>query len=425
MEVVAHGPLQVGMLVWRSRAGALALTVVAKATFQLQPGLSALAATQAPILERDELAGVDPARYVRAPADLIPYKIRADIVLVGQAYAPAGAQLRKLRARLAAFGIDKTIEVWCDRRRTMEGRILEGAPFSRMPIGWDRAMGAHTNPAGIPPNAAPDLYGTTPVPNVAWPDEPYELSAPAGLGPLAPWWPGRRDKLGRRGAAGWPVTWRGAAVPDDADDALFQVAPADQQVARLDLASAIHLENLHPSEPELTTRLAHIQIRAHVERPQKSPEPVVLTPDTAWLDADRGACTIAWRGAIPLVSPDEAGVVHVWSAAAESARDARDAPMPVSASAPRWDPRDTATVDPALASPGPKPLPFVAVPDGAPLPAIAVERSAPASPKGFDPRGTAAMDPAILLAAQRPLPFENDRAAQSNKAPLDDDDTDS
>ena len=72
MQVIATGPLPTGSLVWRGRAGGFALTVVTKATFTLLPNTSPLAPVQIPIREQDEYAGVDPARWLRAPADLVP-----------------------------------------------------------------------------------------------------------------------------------------------------------------------------------------------------------------------------------------------------------------------------------------------------------------------------------------------------------------
>lgn len=400
MEVTATGPLPTGFFVWRSRAGALALTVVSKATFALQPGASALAATQIPLLERDEHAGVDPARWLWAPADLVPYKVRGDVLLAGHAHAPGGAPVRRLRVRLAAFGVDKTLEVLCDRRRTLDGRVLEGAPFTRMPLGWDRALGALQNPAGIALSLVPDLYGTTPLPNVAWPDVPLERSAPAGLGPIAAWWPGRKEKLGQRGTAALPTSWKGAVVPEDADDAFFQVAPPDQQPARIDLGGAIYLENLHPAHPQLSTRLARLSLRAVVERPGRAPEPLGLTADTVWFDSDRGVCTVTWRGWVGLVTPDEAGTVRLWTGAAAEVAEPLPTAVPASrpAEKPRWDPRETAAVDPATVLGMVRALPF----DQGVLPAAAAP--APAA-RGFDPRATAAVDPALVGQGSSSMPF--------------------
>lgn len=319
MQLAATGPLPTGFLVWRSRTGTFAFTVVVKATFALQPGSSPLAAVQAPLRERDEYNGRDPARWLWAPADLVPYKMRGDVMLVGHAYAPSGAPVHRLRVRLAASGVDKTLEVHCERRRSLDGRTHQGAPFTRMGLGWDHASGAPQNPAGIPPGLAPDMYGMARIPNLQWPDVPPDRAVPAGFGPIAPWWAGRREKLGRHGAAALPATWHQATVPEDADDTLFQAAPPDQQPARIDVDGAIYLENMHSSYSILSTKLAAPSPRAVVERTGRPSARLALVADTLWLDTDQAICTVTWRGCIGLAHPDEAGVVRVWTAAAEVA----------------------------------------------------------------------------------------------------------
>ena len=501
MLLVPVGPLATGSLVWRTRKGAFSQTVVCKATFSLAPGRSLLAAQQDPAREHDVYAGLDPARWLWAPADLVPYKMRADVVLVGHAHAPGDAPVRSLRVRLVVAGIDKSLEVRCDRRRALDGRVLEGTPAARFPLGWDRAAYAPSNPVGVIAGRAPDAYGTVPLPSVGWPDEatrPRPDALVAGFGPIAPWWPGRIEKLGRYRAAALQPSWQGAALPEDADDALFQVAPADQQVPRLEAEPRLMLENLLAGHPRLETQLALVTPHARVERPGRAPEPLSLVADTLWIDTDRGVCTVTWRGWLMLSHADEAGTVRLWAdgvevrAAAPVPVASGDAPArpevparagfdpretsavdpmavltgvralpfagppsappnvgaapsqgpsapvfgapplpapsaPPLAGAPpspasdpspaapaprRWDPRETAAVDPSSLGPGL--LPFAAAPEGAPPPAF--ERSAPA-PRRFDPRETSAVDPAVALAALGVLPFGARGATGAEEAP--------
>lgn len=398
MQLVASGPFPTGTLIWRSRRGPLALTVVSKATFTLAPGVSPVATAQVPLQERDEFAGHDPARWLRAPADLVPYKIRGDVVLVGQAYAPGARPVRALRVRLAAFGVDKSLDVLCDRRLTHDGRLLEGAPFVSMPLGWDRAAGGAQNPAGIAAVLAPDLYGTVPLPNVVAPDAALDRSAPAGLGPIAIWWPGRAEKPGRRGAGSLPTSWKDAAVPEDADDALFQVAPPDQQPARVDAGASIYLENLHPACAQLSTRLARVSLQATVERSGRAPEPLALAPDTIWFDTERGICTVTWRGCIGLARLDEAGAVRVWSAVAEAPGAPAHDPVSAGTHGPAMEPRQLAADAASPAGRGPA----TDVRPGA-----AADPAAPAARGGaMDARQTAAIDPGLVASLVRALPFE-------------------
>ncbi|MFO0588254.1 MAG: DUF2169 domain-containing protein [Polyangiaceae bacterium] len=422
MDFAPTGPLASGSLLWRTRRGPFAMTVVCKATFTLSPGQSWMAPAQEPAHERDLYTGQDPARWVRAPADLVPYKVRADVVLVGHAYSPDGQPARRVRARLAISGIDKSIEVWADRRRCADGRVLEGAPQPKLALGWDRAALTPDNPAGVSVHAAPDAYGTVPLPAIVWPEgDPRARSgAAAGFGPLAPFWPGRVEKLGAQRSAALPSSgWHGAAIQEDADDAAFQASPPDQQLSALEAEPRLVLENLHASHPRLETALGRVLPQAVVERSGRAPEPLRLVADTLWIDTDRGICTVTWRASLMLSHAAEAGVVRLWPEGIELApRRSEIAPerSPRRAPTSGFDPRGTSAVDPALvanvratpfdapARPGPlvqKPPPPVF--GHPPPPALSPPASFGAS-GGWDPRGTSAVDPAIL--AQRPpTPF--------------------
>jgi uncharacterized protein YjbI with pentapeptide repeats len=413
MHLTPIGPLSTGSLLWRTRQGAFALTVVCKATYKLAPGRSPLSAQQDPVREQDAYAGVDPHRWLWAPADLVPYKMRADVVLVGHAFAPGGQPARKLRARLTTTGIDKTIEVHCGRRLGRDGRMIEGSPAAQLALGWDRAVYAPGNPCGVMVGRPPDAFGLVSLPSVAWPEDvATSASTPAGFGPIAPWWPGRVEKLGRFRLGALASTWNGAALPDDADNALFQVAPPDQQPAALDAEPWLSLENLHPATPRLETRLGGVKPRAHVQRLGRAPEPLALVADTLWIDTDRGVCTVTWRGWMLLAHAEEAGTVTLWTDGGEPPSNPATSTPPVQAQAPststlpvpvRFDPRETAAMDPALHAKGS--LPFAAAPAGAPSAFMPPPSAAPAR-RAFDPRETSAVDPAVAMASLGRFPFK-------------------
>src|SRR5690554_3600719 len=69
------------------------LGVMLKATFRLPEGVggtAALAEEQLPLVTEDEHYDGDAAGSVRLEQDLVPFKPRADVVLVGSAYVPGG-----------------------------------------------------------------------------------------------------------------------------------------------------------------------------------------------------------------------------------------------------------------------------------------------------------------------------------------------
>ncbi|AKT37590.1 DUF2169 family type VI secretion system accessory protein [Chondromyces crocatus] len=316
MEAVSLSSLPVASLLWQSRPGTWLLTVVCKATFELQPMESRLAPEQEPINTTDRHWSDDASWSLYAPTDLVPYRPRADVLLVGHAFASRGARVRSLVARIIVGDLDKAIKVHADRSFGQDGVLQDGPRFSKMPLLWERAGGGPdtNNPVGMPPNAR-DIYGKQPVPNLQPPgvniSEAEEPIEPIGFGPIAPTWPPRRQRLNNH-AATWSVNdWHLQPLPPDLDAAYFNAAPRDQQVSALRDNERIILDNLHPEHPHLVTSLPGIHPRAFVHRPGRNYQDLVMRPDQLWLNTDRCVVTMTWRGQIPLQQRNEAGVVMV------------------------------------------------------------------------------------------------------------------
>src|SRR5262245_33978525 len=141
MDVVSLSPLPVASLLWQPRPGAWMLTFACKATYILRPGESELAPEQQPLHEDDRHWSDEPAWSLYAPRDVVPIRPRADVVVVGHAFAAGGAQVRSLVARIVVADIDKAVEVVCDRMFTQDGALHEGQRFTKMPLLWERAGG--------------------------------------------------------------------------------------------------------------------------------------------------------------------------------------------------------------------------------------------------------------------------------------------
>ncbi|MBI4699653.1 MAG: DUF2169 domain-containing protein [Deltaproteobacteria bacterium] len=236
MDVVSHCPLLVGSRVCQPRAGAFAMLVVCKATCQLTPGRLSLAPAQLGLIENDWYWSDSPSSSMYAPSDFVPQKARADVLLVGHAYASQGLPVRSLVARLAVGGVEKSIEIVGDRAWDRDGRLVEGAPFSKMPLRYERAAGGPgtVNPVGIPADAKPDPHGHAALPNL----QPVgtrvlgraDRIEPIGFGPIAPGWPARIQML-RGLASSWSYAlWQDRPLPEQLDWAYFNTAPADQQL---------------------------------------------------------------------------------------------------------------------------------------------------------------------------------------------------
>ena len=316
MDVVSIGPLPVASLLWQPRPGAWMLTFACKATYLVQPIECELAPEQEPLYEADRHWSDDPAWSLHAPRDIVPIRPRADVVVVGHAFAPDGVPVRSLIARLVVADVDKTIEVFCDRTVTPDGVLHEGQRFDKMPLIWERAACGPdaSNPVGIQPRAR-DRFSDRALPNLQPPGTvvqgPDDVIPPVGLGPIAPAWPLRSQKLGRHAATWSSDDWSRRPLPQDIDASYFNAAPRDQQAHALRDDERIVLDNLHPEHAHLVTHLPGYHPSAFVERPGKSPSSVSMRPDLLWIDTDRSLCTLTWRGQIPLDHPAEAGAVRI------------------------------------------------------------------------------------------------------------------
>lgn len=319
MDLLTLCPFVTSKLIWRAHSGVYALSVIVKATFVLRPGTSTVAPDQDPIAERDQFLDNDYRRSVRIPSDVVPYKPRADVLLVGRACAPGNQPVRSLVTRFVVGEMDKSIEVWCDRAfRMLDGQLLEGKRFAEMPLVWERASGGadSANPVGKRFDGPPDAYGSIAIANLQplghFVAKRADTFAPTCYAPIASTWPERRRRLGPLAKGAFDGRWQDKPLPPDLEPTFFLAAPHDQQVAEIRANERIVLENLVPEHPRLVTNLPGLKPRAIADRATGEREEITLVGDTLWVDTDRGVCCVVWRGRIGLRHPQEAGRIAVW-----------------------------------------------------------------------------------------------------------------
>jgi hypothetical protein len=319
VSLVELGRLKAAALVWQPQQAAPVLTVICKATFELTPGVAGLASVQDDVNLRDLHTENNPRLGLYSASDVVPYKPRADVTVVGKAFAPPNQLARSVIARVKVGSVDKRVEVHADRYLNRHGRLRANAFFSKMPIGYERSAGGPDtpNPVGRALDGSRDDKGRLALPNVQVPGEtvsgPSGWLTPVGLGPIPASWPWRRALL--RGEAPWSGDrWLDPALPADWNFAFFNVAPPDQQLDEIRLDEAIHLEHLHPDEPRLETRLSGVRPCVFVQRGQAA-QAVTLRADTLWIDTNRLVQTLTWRGQLSLEEPVE--MVRVLVAAVE------------------------------------------------------------------------------------------------------------
>jgi uncharacterized protein YjbI with pentapeptide repeats len=300
MQLISLHPLALSALLWRTPAG-LFLTVPIKATFQLKPDADALLTSPLPLFH-DVHFEQNEGRSLYVASDAAPQKPRADVLLTGSAYAPPGQRVTHRWVRLAvgsaqAPAVDKRIQVVGDRRRDpATGLASAPAPFARMPIRYELALGGPgfpENPVGMGADPA-DLR----LPSLLHPLNPQ---SPAGFGPVPSAWPQRRRAL-----AGWDPANLSKPIqelPAAMDWSYFNAAPPDQQIPSLRGDEWILLEGLHPTAAQVRSRLPGLEARVLLQAPPftgPSGTEIELRCDTLWIDADALRCTLTWRGVLAI-----------------------------------------------------------------------------------------------------------------------------
>lgn len=287
-------PACVATVLWR-HVGRVNLTVVIKAKVALDEGVGRLAqAEEIVVSER-----FDPhSRTITHDADLSPYKPRAEVTFVGHAHSRT--PVPHLGVKLGVHGegtfFEKTLQVVGDRAAPN----APPAPFQRMPISWDRAVGDGTmNPVGVDARR---------MPNVLNPSEP---GAPAGYAPISRSWPARSRFVGR----GDPRRLEGPRpeMPNDLSWGFFLGAPHDQQIERLRGNEVIVLEGLVEGRPRVRSQLPGLVATAQLYGPLSPPSgtAIELKIDTLIIDGERQCAYVIWRGTTPFANEAAASQCRV------------------------------------------------------------------------------------------------------------------
>ena len=312
MEVLNETGLEVAWLAGKLGFPKDSITLIVKGTFRLtRDGEAALdpAAKQPPVTG-DSFYDDDPDNGIRYENDLVHFKPRADLFLVGSCHTPDG---QPMMACKVSFGVGervKSLGVIGDRAWTSEGpdaRASDPAPFTTMPLDYRRTFGG----AGFAPNplgrgfaktTLPDGRAHWPLPNLVDLKQASvaqgEALTPVGFGPLDRMLPQRRQDMGTYDESWQEERW--PWYPADFDWSHFNAAPADQQVeGYLRGDEPLYFENLHPEHAQYRSRLPGLRVRCLLQesyqgRPLIRDVPMRL--DTLWADVDAEEIVLLWRG---------------------------------------------------------------------------------------------------------------------------------
>ena len=296
----ARVPVSFDVVPWRI-GERLRLSVVVKATFGIlaSDGYPAGAPREAePFRTADLHHKNQPLAHVVAASDRAPWKVAVDVTALGHAFTPRGVPGPEAHARfLVQQGgravVDKVVRVVGDREKPED----KPAPFTKMPIVYQKAFGgfgAPANPIGV--SGQDDEQPNVLDPQNAW--------RPAGFGPIAAAWPLRSKLLGDvpRRAIDAPIV----ELPAGFAFAYFQSAPQDQQIGELLPDASITLQGFHPEldrvEVTLPSPRAVGAIYGLDAADEGAPALLRFRADTLHVDADRWLATVTFRAFVDVES---------------------------------------------------------------------------------------------------------------------------
>jgi hypothetical protein len=324
----------------KTAEGAPFLRVIIKGTFKIPTdgGTARAAAEQLPIFTADEPYNEkEPGGVLKFESDLVPFKPRTDVVLVGHAYAPHGRPAKMVDVEIEVGALRKKLRVFGDRAWSFPSEqqdaipyIVGPAEFVKMPLTFDRAFGGTDKTAGIVGNRKPwcerNYLGKgfcgartvasidkTPLPNI---EDPGDLirtwdsnPRPAGCGffprnsrPRVEWFGTYDEKWKAERKPELPLDFRFDAY--NGADLTMQGAPYLVGNERVRLTNVLAQQPVaHGSLPGTGVQVHYSQLgdrremRAHL--------------DTILLATDHEMLLLVWRAALPLRNKDASDVDEI------------------------------------------------------------------------------------------------------------------
>ncbi|TXI02175.1 MAG: DUF2169 domain-containing protein [Rhizobium sp.] len=280
-------------------AGDLLGIVVARGTFKLTSGGPlVMDDVQRPLVMSDTYDGDPHQTPQTACTDLAPFKPATDVTFIGAAFAPDGVAAsswtcglkvgpvqKRLRVHGPRFWRAKTRKTWRglvdrDKEDALDGwELTLGEPVTHVPVDWRFAFGGRLdggetferNPVGIGLVDEERFRDKPewPAPQIEDADEPIrsvgDRLAPAGFGPLSPFWEDRLEKAGTYDDA-W-LNERHPLLPRDFDFSFWQAAHPDL-IANpwLQGDEPFELDHLLPGIATLQGRLPNIRLEVTIDR---------------------------------------------------------------------------------------------------------------------------------------------------------------
>ncbi len=260
-------------------------------------------------------------------------KPRAEFLVTGACYAPAGGKSEALPVAVRVGERKKELYVFGDRRWESSGqqaRISSLAPFQVMPLTWERAFGGKgfaPNPKGkgFVPAQTPWGEDVRFLPNIERPGRmigsPDDHPEPACFAPLDLLQSPRADRKGTYDDAWMKERW--PFFPDDLNLEFFNTASADQWFdGYLRGDESVELTNLHPKFQIIQSRLPGVRMRVFVtkktsmdtKKAEEVFQEVTTHIDTVWLFPHILRGVLMHRGSTEILDEEYADVVRLFVA---------------------------------------------------------------------------------------------------------------
>jgi uncharacterized protein YjbI with pentapeptide repeats len=321
IPIFTKTPLLACTVPWQLQSARDVRTVVVKGTFDIVPDDRAKLRQEGDPPLGDVHHEDDFGRSLRSASEFAIFKTRADVTLMGHAYAPGGSsQAAEVGFRFGRGGnaFDRRVAVFGDRH--WQKGLLSTAPerFDRMPLVYERAYGGpdfEKNPVGRGRQPGPDRRVM--LPNLedggALVESPTAAADPMCFTPVPPMWRQRVSKLGtfdnRWRRRSWPY------FPDDFDWAYFQHAPPAQQLTYLEGDEPFDIWGAHPKLPRITGKLGRVRPRCFAQRTTPGGGAffeVVLRLDTVHFDIDEMKIAVIWRGLLEVNDDDASEIAELY-----------------------------------------------------------------------------------------------------------------
>lgn len=322
MELINATRMVAGYTMGMEPSGRELLVVVVKGTFRLPKSGEdvQLHDEQLPLVMADTFTGKPGFSAPVYEVDFAPRKHRCDVLLLGSAYAPGGRPTSYVPVGLRIGNWQKTFAVV--GKRHWEGglagaRATAPEPFTVQPFSYDVAFGGldthhedaskHVafmrNPigCGFHKHLKREWVDGSPLPNTEELNQPVEKPdndyAPMAFGPIGRGWEQRI-----RYAGTYDQDWIDNTFPfspPDFNEAYYQAAPVDQQIAYPNGGEEVVLVNLTP-EGRISFKLPIIEVPVVFFRKKSERHETQAVLDTIVIEPDKGVFSLTWRASLPL-----------------------------------------------------------------------------------------------------------------------------